>query len=339
MQLTLWTYEGPPHVGAMRIATAMQRPALRAARAAGRHLRRSAVHDDRAPRRAPAGDLHDVQARDLGSDTAELFKTAVREAYERFKPAGDDRRLLLHRRTASRTIPAASPRARPADPGHAAGAAGLSEERELGRGARRSISSCAPRRPAPRRASRGARPRCNLLGPTALGFRHRDDVREITALLERLGVEVNVVAPLGASPPISRGSARPISTSCSIPRSRCPRRNGWRRTIGQPFTKTVPIGVGATRDFIDEVAALAGRRSAPRRSTTNVALALVLALGQFDLSDRQARLHLRRRDARDRRRAHRARRTRLQRRRARDLFARIRARGARARPRPTASRR
>ena len=24
MQLTLWTYEGPPHVGAMRIAAAMQ---------------------------------------------------------------------------------------------------------------------------------------------------------------------------------------------------------------------------------------------------------------------------------------------------------------------------
>ena len=24
MKLTLWTYEGPPHVGAMRIATAMK---------------------------------------------------------------------------------------------------------------------------------------------------------------------------------------------------------------------------------------------------------------------------------------------------------------------------
>ena len=24
MELTLWTYEGPPHVGAMRVATAMQ---------------------------------------------------------------------------------------------------------------------------------------------------------------------------------------------------------------------------------------------------------------------------------------------------------------------------
>jgi hypothetical protein len=34
------------------------RRALRAARAAGRHLRRSAVHDDRAPQRAPAGHLH-----------------------------------------------------------------------------------------------------------------------------------------------------------------------------------------------------------------------------------------------------------------------------------------
>mgnify|MGYP000638558687 CR=1 FL=1 len=32
MQLTLWTYEGPPHVGAMRVATAMRDVAgLRAA--------------------------------------------------------------------------------------------------------------------------------------------------------------------------------------------------------------------------------------------------------------------------------------------------------------------
>ena len=52
MQLTLWTYEGPPHVGAMRVATAMRGRALRAARAAGRHLRGSAVHHDRTPRRS-----------------------------------------------------------------------------------------------------------------------------------------------------------------------------------------------------------------------------------------------------------------------------------------------
>ena len=58
MQLTVWTYEGPPHVGAMRVATAMEGAALRAARAAGRHLCRPAVHDDRAARQAPAGHLH-----------------------------------------------------------------------------------------------------------------------------------------------------------------------------------------------------------------------------------------------------------------------------------------
>ena len=40
----------------------------------------------------------------------------------------------------------------------------------------------------------------NLLGPTALGFRHRDDIEEITRLLADMGIGVNVVAPMGASP-------------------------------------------------------------------------------------------------------------------------------------------
>jgi light-independent protochlorophyllide reductase subunit N len=70
MQLTVWTYEGPPHVGAMRIATAMRGRALRAARAAGRHLRRPAVHDDRAARERPPVTYTTFQARDLGGDTA-----------------------------------------------------------------------------------------------------------------------------------------------------------------------------------------------------------------------------------------------------------------------------
>src|SRR4051812_6741745 len=86
MQLTLWTYEGPPHVGAMRIATAMK----------GVHY---VLH-------APQGDTYadllftmierrgarppvtytTFQARDLGSDTAGLFQQAARDAFERFQP-------------------------------------------------------------------------------------------------------------------------------------------------------------------------------------------------------------------------------------------------------------
>ena len=59
MQLTLWTYEGPPHVGAMRIATAME----------GLHYVLHAPQGDtyadllftmiERQQQAPAGHLHD----------------------------------------------------------------------------------------------------------------------------------------------------------------------------------------------------------------------------------------------------------------------------------------
>jgi light-independent protochlorophyllide reductase subunit N len=86
MQLTVWTYEGPPHVGAMRIATAMQ----------GVHYVLHAPQGDtyadllftmieRLPRRPPVT-YTTFQARDLGGDTAGLFQQAVSEAYDRFAP-------------------------------------------------------------------------------------------------------------------------------------------------------------------------------------------------------------------------------------------------------------
>jgi len=86
MQLTLWTYEGPPHVGAMRIATAME----------GVHYVLHAPQGDtyadllftmieRLQKRPPVT-YTTFQARDLGGDTAELFKNAARQAFERFAP-------------------------------------------------------------------------------------------------------------------------------------------------------------------------------------------------------------------------------------------------------------
>ena len=86
MQLTVWTYEGPPHIGAMRVATGMT----------GLHYVLHAPQGDtyadllftmieRRDARPPVT-YTTFQARDLGGDTAELFKTATREAYERFKP-------------------------------------------------------------------------------------------------------------------------------------------------------------------------------------------------------------------------------------------------------------
>src|ERR1700753_1518664 len=86
MPLTVWTYEGPPHIGAMRIAASMR----------GLHYVLHAPQGDtyadllftmieRRSERPPAPSPT-FQARDLGSDTADLLKTAVREAHERFRP-------------------------------------------------------------------------------------------------------------------------------------------------------------------------------------------------------------------------------------------------------------
>ena len=86
MELTMWTYEGPPHIGAMRVVTAMK----------GVHYVLHAPQGDsyadllftmieRHGRRPPVT-YTTFQARDLGSDTAELFQNAARTAYERFQP-------------------------------------------------------------------------------------------------------------------------------------------------------------------------------------------------------------------------------------------------------------
>ena len=86
MELTLWTYEGPPHVGAMRIAASME----------GVHYVLHAPQGDtyadllftmieRRDRRPPVT-YTTFQARDLGGDTAELVKRSIADAVERFQP-------------------------------------------------------------------------------------------------------------------------------------------------------------------------------------------------------------------------------------------------------------
>ncbi len=47
--------------------------------------------------------------------------------------------------------------------------------------------------------ARSAQISCNLIGVTGLGFRHRDDIAEISGLLSDMGISVNVVAPIGSS--------------------------------------------------------------------------------------------------------------------------------------------
>ena len=273
MQLTVWTYEGPPHVGAMRIATAM------------RHVH-YVLH-------APQGDTYadllftmierrgkrppvtytTFQARDLGKDTAELFQTAARDAYARFAPQA----MLVGASCTAELIQD--------DPAGLAEAMRLpcpvvalelpSYQRKENWGASETFYQLVRKLGAPAKAGPQSnertvsdpallpsqeheRPTANILGPTALGFRHRDDVIEITRLLDRIGVGVGVVAPLGASPADLARLGEADFNICLYPEIADTTCRWLERQFGQKTVRTVPIGHAATRDFIAEVAAVAG---------------------------------------------------------------------------------
>ncbi len=264
MQLTLWTYEGPPHVGAMRIATAMDRVHYVL------HAPQGDTYADllftmieRRDQRPPVT-YTTFQARDLGGDTAELFKTAAKEAFDRFQPEA----LMVGASCTAELIQD--------DPGGLAAALQLpvpvvplelpAYQKKENWGAaetfyqmvRRCAASHMPagdwQRPA---RDPGRRPRCNLLGPTALGFRHRDDVTEITRLLDALGIDVHVVAPLGARPVDLASLGEADFNVVLYPEIAKTAADWLARTFKQPATTVVPIGVGATEDFVREVAELA----------------------------------------------------------------------------------
>jgi light-independent protochlorophyllide reductase subunit B len=255
MQLTVWTYEGPPHVGAMRIATAME----------GVHYVLHAPQGDtyadllftmieRRDKRPPVT-YTTFQARDLGSDTAELFQTAARDAYQRFKPQA----MLVGASCTAELIQD--------DPGGLAEALHLPipviplelpayQKKENWGAAETFYRVVRALAKAPEAERLQEQPSCNLLGPTALGFRHRDDVREIASLLESLGVKVNVVAPLGATPADVARLPEAHFNVVLYPEIAMTAAQWLERTYKQPYTKTVPIGVAATNAFIEEVVSL-----------------------------------------------------------------------------------
>lgn len=259
MQLTVWTYEGPPHVGAMRVVTGMK--------------------DTHYVLHAPQGDTYadllftmierrdqrppvtytTFEARDLGSDTAEIFKKAASDAYERFQPKA----MLVGASCTAELIQD--------DPGGLAKALALpvpvvplelpSYQRKENWGASETFYQLTRHlldRNVEKCSAATGRPNCNLLGATALGFRHRDDVTEITGLMTALGIDVNVVAPMSAGPSdIARLAAADFNV-VMYPEIADTTARWLKRECGMPYTQTVPIGIGATTDFIAEVADLAG---------------------------------------------------------------------------------
>ncbi len=258
MQLTLWTYEGPPHVGAMRVATAMTDVHYVL------HAPQGDTYADllftmieRLPRRPPVT-YTTFQARDLGGDTAQLFKDAVASAFERFKPQA----ILVGSSCTAELIQD--------DPGGLAQALDLpvpviplelpAYQRKENWGAAETFYQLVRRLvkvPEKGTSTESRKPSCNILGPTALGFRHRDDVREITQLLQALGIDVSVTAPWAASVEDLQNLACADFNVVLYPEIANTTALWLERQFNQPFTRVMPIGVTATREFIKEVASLA----------------------------------------------------------------------------------
>ena len=274
MQLTIWTYEGPPHVGAMRVVTGMK--------------------DVHYVLHAPQGDTYadllftmierrdhrppvtytTFQARDLGKDTADLFQTALRDAYERYRPAA----LIVGASCTAELIQD--------DPGGLSESMGLpipvvplelpSYSRKENWGASETFyhlvrALASPNAPAPGSSRpprpEGVRPTVNLLGTTALGFRHRDDITEVTRLLDLIGVDVDVVAPMGAAAADLARLGEADANVVLYPEVGLTTGSWLKRTFRQPMITTVPMGVGATRDFVRETCQVLGLEVEPALAT------------------------------------------------------------------------
>jgi light-independent protochlorophyllide reductase subunit B len=201
------------------------------------------------------------QARDLGGSTAELVTDTLRKTAARFRPDV----LLVGDSCTAELIQD--------QPGALASGAGLdipilpvemlAYARKENWGASETFYTLvrgllSRQAPAPgwERPARdpAKKPRVNLLGPSSLGFRCRDDIVEVTRLLETMGVAVNVIAPLGASPQDLLRLPEADANVCLYPEVADTACAWLQRTFRQPTIRTVPIGVGATRDFMQEVA-------------------------------------------------------------------------------------
>jgi len=265
MQLTLWTYEGPPHVGAMRVAASLKNAHLVL------HAPQGDTYADllftmieRQDRRPPVS-YTTFQARDLGGDTAELVKRCTRETFARFAPE----LLLVGESCTAELIQDQA--------GHLAATLDLpvpvvplelpaytkkenwGASETLYRLVRALLLNDVPP-PGTKRPTRDAhRPaRVNILGPTSLGFRCRDDLTEVTRLLAQLGLEINAVVPLGASVDDIRRLPQADLNVDLYPETSRATALWLEKSFGQPRTTVVPIGLAATRAFVAEVAALLG---------------------------------------------------------------------------------
>ena len=233
MQLTLWTYEGPPHIGAMRIAASMKDVHLVL------HAPQGDTYADllftmiqRQDARPPVS-YTTFQARDLGGEHRGPRQAGGGRGLRALQAAGAAGRRVVHRRAAAGPGRPPWPDAGFADPGRATRASRLLEEGKLGR-CRNSLSPRAQRcwpiaLPVPARA--GSERQGPRRARTSSARRRSASAAATTssrsgACWTRSASPSTPSYRLAPRWPIWRACRTPTSTSISIRRSRARRRAG-----------------------------------------------------------------------------------------------------------------
>jgi light-independent protochlorophyllide reductase subunit B len=103
---------------------------------------------------------------------------------------------------------------------------------------------------------RTERPSVNIIGPSLLGFHDRANVESLRKSFEALGIEINAVVPLGATPDDLRTIGRAwvnIPTAHELAK---PTLDFLRERFGTPYVDELPYGEAGTTRFLRELCGL-----------------------------------------------------------------------------------
>jgi len=99
------------------------------------------------------------------------------------------------------------------------------------------------------------KPSVNIIGPISLGFHHKQDLISLRRMLDTLGVEVNVVFPLGARLADIKKMPQAWATIAPYREMGYDAAKLLETKFGIPAVTSTPIGVMATRQWVREVIA------------------------------------------------------------------------------------
>ncbi len=102
---------------------------------------------------------------------------------------------------------------------------------------------------------RTERPSVNIIGASLLGFHDRSNVESLRRAFASVGIDVNCVAPLGASPEDLRGIGRAWVNVGLAHELALPTLEFLRERFGTPYARELPYGEAGTTRFLREICA------------------------------------------------------------------------------------